>query len=98
MGFGFEIPLCGIGGRESADHGRVAPQALVFSATGLPAGASFNQTTREFVWTPAEDQEPGSVVVTCSVTGGVVFTSKEEERKRGQQSFLDRHSLLVTEA
>jgi PKD repeat protein len=32
------------------------PQSsLVFSASGLPAGATFNPTTREFSWVPADD-------------------------------------------
>ena len=82
----------------SATDADLPAQTLTYSATNLPAGATFDTATREFLWTPTDAQGPGSVVVTCSVTGGVVFTSKEEERKRGQQSFLDRHSLLVTEA
>ena len=33
---------------------------LAYSATGLPPGASFNATTRQFSWTPSEAQGPGS--------------------------------------
>ena len=51
-------------------------QTLVYSATGLPTGASFDPTTREFSWTPTEAQGPGSYVVTFSVTDGVVTTSE----------------------
>jgi len=45
-------------------------QTLVYSATGLPAGALFDANTREFAWTPTEDQGPGSYQVTFSVTDG----------------------------
>ena len=51
-------------------------QTLAHSATGLPAGASFDPTTREFVWTPTELQGPGSYLVTFSVTDGVTTTSE----------------------
>ncbi|MDH5641700.1 MAG: PKD domain-containing protein, partial [Nitrospira sp.] len=39
-------------------------------------GATFNATTREFVWTPTEVQGPGSYAVTFTVTDGVVTTSE----------------------
>lgn len=51
-------------------------QTLVFSADGLPTGASFDPTTHEFVWTPTESQGPGTYTVTFSVTDGVVTTSE----------------------
>ncbi|WP_146216155.1 putative Ig domain-containing protein, partial [Nitrospira lenta] len=51
-------------------------QPLVYSASGLPAGASFNVATREFVWTPTESQGPGSYLITFSVTDGIVTTSE----------------------
>jgi len=51
-------------------------QTLSYSATGLPTGASFNQATREFVWTPAEDQGGVNYQVTFSVTDGE-FTASE---------------------
>ncbi|MDH5668189.1 MAG: putative Ig domain-containing protein [Nitrospira sp.] len=51
-------------------------QPLTYSATGLPLGATFNPLTREFVWTPTENQGPGSYAVTFSVTDGVVTTSE----------------------
>ncbi|MDH4185892.1 MAG: putative Ig domain-containing protein [Nitrospira sp.] len=51
-------------------------QTLVYSATGLPTGATFDAATREFVWTPTEAQGPGSYTVTFSVTDGVVSTSE----------------------
>ncbi|SPP66892.1 hypothetical protein NITLEN_90147 [Nitrospira lenta] len=51
-------------------------QPLVYSATGLPTGATFDPTTHEFVWTPTEAQGPGSFIVTFSVTDGVVTVSE----------------------
>lgn len=54
----------------------VPNQTLVYSTTGLPTGATFNATTREFVWTPTEAQGPGSYVVSFSVTDGVVSMSE----------------------
>ncbi|MDH5641357.1 MAG: putative Ig domain-containing protein, partial [Nitrospira sp.] len=51
-------------------------QTLVYSATGLPTGATFDAITREFVWTPTENQGPGSYAVTFTVTDGVVSTSE----------------------
>jgi len=51
-------------------------QPLTHSATGLPLGATFDPLTQEFVWTPAENQGPGSYAVTFSVTDGVVTTSE----------------------
>lgn len=42
---------------------------FVYSATGLPAGASFNAASREFSWTPNFDQA-GSFIVTFVVTDG----------------------------
>jgi hypothetical protein len=51
-------------------------QTLIYSATGLPTGATFDVTTREFLWTPTEAQEPGSYVVTFAVTDGVVSASE----------------------
>jgi hypothetical protein len=51
-------------------------QALVFGASGLPTGATFNTATREFVWTPSDTQGPNTYDVTFSVTDGVVTTSE----------------------
>lgn len=42
---------------------------FVFSATGLPAGGSFNAASQEFSWTPNYDQA-GSFIVTFAVTDG----------------------------
>jgi hypothetical protein len=42
---------------------------LVYSATGLPGGASFNATTRVFSWTPRYDQA-GVYVVRFTVSDG----------------------------
>jgi probable HAF family extracellular repeat protein len=51
-------------------------QTLVYSATGLPDGASFNPATREFVWTPTEAQGPGTYGVTFTLTDGVATTTE----------------------
>ena len=45
-------------------------QTLTYSASGLPAGATFDPATRQFNWTPAEDQGPGSYDVTFTVSDG----------------------------
>jgi hypothetical protein len=42
---------------------------LSFSASGLPTGAQFNQTTKTFSWTPTEDAI-GIHTVTFSVSDG----------------------------
>ncbi|MEK6801410.1 MAG: putative Ig domain-containing protein [Nitrospirota bacterium] len=54
----------------------VPAQTLVYSATGLPAGATFDPATREFVWTPTDTQGPNTYDVIFSVTDGVVTTSE----------------------
>ena len=51
-------------------------QTLVYSATPLPPGATFTPATREFVWTPTEDQGPGTFTVTFSVTDGIATVSE----------------------
>ncbi len=43
---------------------------LTFSASNLPAGATFSPSTQTFTWTPAEDQD-GTHTVTFSVTDGI---------------------------
>ena len=48
----------------------VPEQALTYSASGLPAGATFDPATGQFNWTPAEDQGPGSYDVTFTVSDG----------------------------
>jgi uncharacterized protein (TIGR03437 family) len=42
-------------------------QTLTYSATGLPSGASFNPSTRQFSWTPTGNQA-GSSTVSFTVT------------------------------
>ena len=49
--------------------------ALTFSATGLPSGATFNASTQQFSWTPAYSQA-GSYTVTFTVTDLVLSDSK----------------------
>ncbi|MEM7274511.1 MAG: putative Ig domain-containing protein [Actinomycetota bacterium] len=41
---------------------------LVYSATGLPAGATINPTTGLLTWTPSEAQGPGAYPITVTVT------------------------------
>ncbi len=49
---------------------------LTYSATDLPAGATFDPATREFRWTPAETQGPGSYAVTIAVSDGTASDSE----------------------
>ncbi len=49
---------------------------LTYSATGLPAGASFDPATQQFRWTPSEAQGPGSYDVTFAVSDGIVSDSE----------------------
>ncbi|NND74213.1 MAG: tandem-95 repeat protein, partial [Ilumatobacter sp.] len=46
----------------------VPADALTFSATGLPAGATLDGVTGDFAWTPSEAQGPASYLVTFTVT------------------------------
>ena len=55
----------------SASDPDVPAQPLVYGVTGLPDGATFDQGTREFAWTPTEEQAPETYTVTFSVTDGV---------------------------
>src|SRR5262249_46683468 len=48
-------------------------QALTYSASGLPAGSSFNTSTRTFSWTPGYTQA-GNSTVTFHVTDGAFPT------------------------
>ncbi|MDF1533987.1 MAG: putative Ig domain-containing protein, partial [Methanosarcinaceae archaeon] len=49
--------------------------SLAYSASNLPAGASFNTATRVFTWTPADGQA-GSYTVTFDVTDGYLTDSE----------------------
>ena len=49
--------------------------ALTYSASGLPAGASFTAATRAFSWTPGYDQA-GPYSVTVTVTDGTTPVSE----------------------
>jgi probable HAF family extracellular repeat protein len=44
--------------------------ALTYSATGLPSGATFNPATRAFSWTPSETQGSSTYNVTFKVSDG----------------------------
>lgn len=46
-------------------------QTLVYSATGLPTGATFDANTHVFSWTPSEDQGPNTFNVTFTVSDGI---------------------------
>ncbi|XEC95849.1 LamG-like jellyroll fold domain-containing protein [Paenibacillus tarimensis] len=48
---------------------------IVYGATGLPDGATFNAETRTFEWTPALEQG-GKYSVTFTVTSGELSTSR----------------------
>jgi serine protease len=51
--------------------------ALSYSATGLPTGATLDQATGEFSWTPGSDQS-GAHEVTFSVSDGMGGTDSEQ--------------------
>ncbi|NUQ62708.1 MAG: tandem-95 repeat protein, partial [Pirellulales bacterium] len=48
---------------------------LTYWATGLPAGAAFDTSTRTFTWTPAEDQD-GPHTLTFAVSDGLATDSE----------------------
>ncbi|QYR22772.1 putative Ig domain-containing protein [Paenibacillus sp. sptzw28] len=48
---------------------------IVYGATGLPEGATFNAETRTFEWTPAKEQS-GIYSVTFTVTSGDLSSSR----------------------
>ena len=50
--------------------------SLTYTATNLPAGASFNTATGAFSWTPV-DGEAGTYVVTFEVTDGYISDSED---------------------
>jgi VCBS repeat-containing protein len=50
--------------------------ALTYSATNLPTGAVFDGDTRQFTWTPTEEQGPGSFEVTFAVSDGTLSDSE----------------------
>lgn len=49
---------------------------LVYSASGLPGGATFDPVTRTFSWTPTEAQGPGPYLVTFRVGDGSLAASE----------------------
>jgi hypothetical protein len=49
--------------------------SLTFSASGLPAGATFNRSTRVFTWVPSRGQT-GSYTVTFKVSDGYLTDSE----------------------
>src|SRR5205814_8075723 len=50
--------------------------ALTYSASGLPAGASFDAATKTFSWTPGYDQAGSYPGVTFTVTDGTAPVSE----------------------
>src|SRR5262249_40815665 len=50
---------------------------LTYSASGLPAGASFNSSTGQFSWTPTEAQGPGTYPVRFKVSDGIFDASED---------------------
>ncbi|MCX6681833.1 MAG: Ig-like domain-containing protein [Methanoregula sp.] len=49
---------------------------LVYSATGLPTGASFDTGSHTFTWTPGFDKAPGPYLVTFAVSDGTLTASE----------------------
>jgi hypothetical protein len=74
-------PVLGAIGAKSANEGALLSSTisatdadanpLVYTATGLPNGASFNGTTRAFSWTPRYDQA-GAYTVRFQVSDGLL--------------------------
>jgi Putative Ig domain. len=49
--------------------------SLTYSASGVPSGASFSESTREFIWTPTFD-DSGNYEVTFTVSDGSLSDSE----------------------
>jgi subtilisin family serine protease len=60
----------------SATDPELPAHALTYSATGLPAGATFDADTCLFGWTPSEAQGPGRYEVTFVVSDGTTNDSE----------------------
>src|SRR5207342_976087 len=61
----------------SATDPDLPANTLTYSASGLPAGATFDAATRTFSWTPTNAQGPGVFNgITFSVSDGVVSVSE----------------------
>ncbi|HEY2955081.1 MAG TPA: putative Ig domain-containing protein, partial [Candidatus Eisenbacteria bacterium] len=59
----------------SASDADIPAQALTFSLSGAPAGASIDPSTGAFGWTPAEAQGPGTYPFSVRVSDGPSTTS-----------------------
>ena len=83
-------PVLGTIGNRTVDEGQALTftlsatdadsptQPLVFSASGLPLGATFDPTTRTFSWTPTEAQGPNTFTgLTFTVNDGQGGTDSE---------------------
>ncbi|MDW7775892.1 MAG: putative Ig domain-containing protein [Methanosarcinales archaeon] len=78
-------PVLGLIGAKSIDEENaiaftisasdVDGDSLVYAASSIPAGASFNTSSGAFSWTPADGQA-GTYVVTFEVSDGVLSDSK----------------------
>ena len=66
--------------------------SLTYSASNLPANATFNPATRTFTWTPASSQA-GTYTVTFAVTDGSLTDS---ESVRISATALNRAPVLAT--
>ena len=63
----------------SATDADVPAQALTYSVTGLPSGATFNAGTRTFSWIPSESQGGTAPSITFRVTDNGVGLLYDEE-------------------
>ena len=63
----------------SASDVDLPAQALTYSATGLPSGATFNAGTRTFSWIPSESQGGTAPSITIRVTDNGVGLLYDEE-------------------
>ena len=60
----------------SATDPDLPPQDLIFSAYGLPDGATLDPVSGLFSWTPTETQGPGTYLVTFAVFDGFLADSE----------------------
>ncbi|CAJ37958.1 putative Ig domain-containing protein [Methanocella arvoryzae] len=60
----------------SASDSDLPAQALTFSLAGAPTGASIDETTGAFTWTPTEAQGPNSYTFDIVVSDGLVADSE----------------------
>jgi hypothetical protein len=61
----------------SASDTDIPPNHLTYSATNLPSGATFDDSTRTFQWSPSEQHGPGDYEITFDVQDGTLHDSEK---------------------